>query len=220
MCDLPKLQKGYTIPSNFSVDIFEPANVCLKYDSSYIRLKRNPSASLDVKYFENERLPDGIFNFIFTEDNTLIASPLENAFEIASKHKHIALFKRASNILSAGEMVKFGKTLQFNLMSGTFMKDFMLNTLSGLCKNELIQRTIELFQLYYPTYKIEFITSSFITAKYLPLKREHILKYKQAGYEVRLYPTKKACVAEEGVYTTYQDASRRKTRRRKTSKKH
>lgn len=220
MCDLSKLEKGYSIPSDFSFDIFEPASVCLKYDSSYIRLKRNPTASLDLQYFQNEHLPDGIFNFIFINDNTLIAAPLENAFEIGSKHKHIAIQKKGSNILSAGEMMKVGKTLQFNLMSGTFMKDFMLNTLAGLCKNELIQRTIKLFQLYYPMYKIEFITRSFITAKSLPLKREHVIKYKQAGYEVRLYPSKNACVLEEGPYTIFQDGSRRKTLRRRTLKKH
>lgn len=222
MCDLSKLEKGYDIPPNFSFDAFEPANVCLKYEANYVRLKKRPTSSFQVFYFQNNQLPDGIFNYIFTGDKTLIAAPLENEFEIASKHKHIAIYGKAKTILASGEMLKRDNTIQFNLSSGTFMKDFMITTLDGKCNNELVAKALELMKRYYPSHAIQFVTRSFITATELPLKREHILKYANAGYEIRLYPTKKSCMAEDGPYVVYQSASRRKTlrRKRRTLKKH
>ena len=215
MCDLTKLEKGYDIPSGFSFDAFEPANVCLKYETTYVRLKKAKNSMFGVNYFRNNQLPDGVFNYIFTEDKTLIAAPLENAFEIASKHKHVAMYGKAKSILASGEMLKRDNTIQFNLSSGTFMKDFMTVTLEGKCNNEIVARAVELIKQYYPSHAIQFVTRSFITATELPLKKEHVQKYASAGYEIRLYPTKKACMAEDGPYNVYQFASRRKTYRRK-----
>ena len=175
--------------------------------------------SYSLTFFQNNQLPDGIFNFVFTVDRSLFAAPLENAFEFGAKHKHVAAFARARSILSAGEMLKSGGTIQFNLSSGTFMKDFMITTLEQKCNTELVAHTIELFKLYYPHLNIQYATRTFLTLTELPLKREHLVKYANAGYEVRLYSQKKACMEESGPYTLFQRASRRKTRRRRSTTK-
>ena len=223
MCDLVKLEEGYTLPPEVTLDsttLYDPPqNICLKYEKSYIRLKRLPTtAQIPVQYFKNEGLPDGIFNFIFTRDKSLTAAPIENGFEIGVKHKHLALQVQTRTVVASGEMMKSGNMIQFNLSSGTFMKDFMTRVLEQKCDNELIKKTVELFKLYYPRYKVQFVSQTFINLTDVPLKREHLLKYANAGYEIRLYSMKKNCVVEEGSYTLFQSAARRKTRRRKSRK--
>jgi hypothetical protein len=227
MCDTKTLEEGYSIPSTISYDnvnLYESApKTCIRFEGSFALLKRRSNnIQLQLTFFKNQFLPDGYFNYVFSADGTLHAAPLENEFEVGSKHKHIALESNIKRVIAAGEMLKSGNLIQFNLSSGTFMKEFMVTTLKGQCNNELIQKTIQLFKQYYPSFRIEFVTRSFITLKDIPLTREHVLKYVKAGYEVRLYSSKKACVDEIGPFTLFQSAAKRKTRRlhrRKTLKR-
>lgn len=41
MCDIEKLQQGFVISSFDTTTLYEPpSNICLRYEKSYIRLKR------------------------------------------------------------------------------------------------------------------------------------------------------------------------------------
>lgn len=196
-CDVERLKRGFTLDEEIQVnesEIYDPPEMCMKYENQRVRvLKSKGEVQLNVKYFTKIDLPNGIFTYIFTPDETFLASPMENLLEIGSKHKFLAFKAKTRTALSAGELIKIDGKIQFNLFSGTFMQEFMINTLQNKCSNEMIERTKQLFQKSFPTLQIENTTTAFNKESIIPLKKEHLLKYVSAGYEVRIYQNVQAC---------------------------
>jgi hypothetical protein len=186
-------------------DAFSYKSSCAVYNDKYVKLARPldspatdnadliepiaPSVVEDVK-----SMPNGLYTYMLFEDNTFMALPVENVFEVSSIHMRLVYeyAKRgAPVILAAGELVKYddedeGTMIQFNVQSGTYMKD-----MSEACQTQAIAAVRKFLS---KTIRNRFNPAeTFIIDKVYPVTKAQLDKYIKAGLEVRMYDNPKVC---------------------------
>jgi len=100
---------------------------------------------IDAAFVEE---PDGIYVWIIKGDH-LVTMPVTSAQEVGSVHVNMwswtpELGTSPRDVSSAGELIKSGRTIRFNLKSGTFMKP-ILRQASIILVDEIAERVAATF---------------------------------------------------------------------------
>ena len=142
-------------------------------------------------------LPNGIFTWIMYSKNNgkidFAAIKVQNAFEIGTSHKIIALRVGAKKIYGAGELYKEGDTILFNTQSGTYTKKWMNS--KGNNSHMLESIIQDKFREFLKNYNVILHIESFI--KRAPISEEDITLYRNAGFQVEEFDTRKKCISKE-----------------------
>lgn len=130
---------------------------------------------------------DGIYTFIVDQRGRVKTSRINNGLELNAKHFSIVLSDPSiTSVRGAGELRKIGTNIEFNVLSGTFMLDWI----DG-CESEIIEETKRSLQDAFPTNTITYTPAEYARTQ---VDEAALDSYVAAGYEVRLYPTKRACL--------------------------
>ena len=144
-----------------------------------------------------ESLPDGLYTWIFYHR---AASPVQfaatttwSALEMGTTHLAIAARVGASAVHGAGELRKLGDTYTYNLLSGTFTGEWK-KKMKGTCTPDALEAYID------SEFKLRFanadITRTDITLidPMLPVTKDEIATYTNAGWTFKFYKTKDECL--------------------------
>ena len=197
------------------LDAYKIRNQCLSYNGMFVRLEDGDPRKLRPVSMEDGG--DGIYTYLFDQSKKLHTAKVSNQFEMGSLHLTLAYEGKVKSVLAAGEMKKTGNSVSFNLLSGTFMKPWMQGDLDGECDEEVQQQTIKLFEEAGIT--AVYTDKAFITAKNVPVTKEQLDSYLDAGFQVKLYNNRKFCMHEPAMLkatigqwkgrTGYEDAIRK-----------
>jgi hypothetical protein len=172
-------------------DAYKVRVQCLDYAGKFVQLVGGDPRRIRPVPIESGG--DGIYTYLFDGAKTLYTAKVANQFEIGSLHLTLAFLAKTPRVLAAGELRLTGPTVEFNLLSGTFMEKWMVETLRGACDTEIISQTTKLFTAALPGKKHIYTDEHFITSEKVPVTREQLNVYLDAGFEVRLYDTKGDC---------------------------
>ena len=197
------MRNGYTFPEDLIRDrrnVYKIRGQCYTFGGKYVKLV--PPQGFDVNRFAppriygpREELPNGFYTYFFPSEDRIICVPVKNKFEVGANHFTLALLSEARKVIAAGELYVEGNTITFNLLSGSFMKEWMMRKLESKCDNELSQLTTELLKRQYPDHTIRYTNSEILTEENIPVTREELDRYVEMGVEVRLYDSEEACNA-------------------------
>lgn len=217
---------------------------CTQFEGKYLKVLNPRDVTLDARVLVDTPLEDGTYTYIVDQDEKVCAVKVDNVLEIAAKHGFLAYKVNASRVLVSGECRKAGTNIEYNVLSGTFMQHWMQDDLRGECDVAVQERAAEFIQKANPGAVVTYTSKMLVSKEALPVLREHLDKYVDAGYEVRLYSSSKGCFASPQAveqtmkiynklpptdklildlheklrlskdYTLYTKAGRRKTRRR------
>jgi hypothetical protein len=113
---------------------------------------------------------------------------------------------KPSKIFAAGELkVEGGRVTEFNLLSGTYMKDLEDQSKIAETAKKLVFGDAKFAQ-----------EKTFFTREVLPITKEELEVYKRFGAVVEGYETSEACQKRR---TQYYAGGRRKTNKRTKSKR-
>lgn len=186
-CD--NVRKGKEVEEIDDLDAYKVRGQCMTYNGMFVRLERG-----DPRLFRPVSLDkggDGVYTYLFDQDGRFLSARVSNLFEIGSLHLTLAYEGKVKHILAAGELKKNGDKIEFNLLSGTFMKPWMTDDLEGECDEEVQKLAEELFQN--AGMNAVYVDKPFITAKNVPISKEQLDSYVDAGFEVKLFKDKIAC---------------------------
>lgn len=131
---------------------------------------------------------DGVFTWILS-DKGFFASPVFSVFEHGTLHMNLADRTSAAHITAAGEAMKTGSRLSFNLLSGTYTRHILES--EGADATEKMETDMKDFFTSLGFTEIDTSNKrTFITG--IPSESE-LQMYASAGYDVLLYKTKDAC---------------------------
>jgi hypothetical protein len=181
--------KGYPVGKVDDLDAYKIRNQCLKYEAYYVRLEGGDPRKL--RPIPMEVGGDGIYTFLFDQTRRLHTAKVSNQFEIGSLHLTLAYEGNVKSVLAAGEMKKTGNKVVFNLLSGTYMKPWMAEVDDDMSIRE---QALELFQE--AGIDAVYTDSPFITAKHVPVTKEQLHSYVDAGFTVKLFTDRKTCMLE------------------------
>jgi len=105
----------------------------------------------------------------------------------------LAFVSGAERVLASGELKKTGNKIEFNLVSGTYMLKWMTSKLKKECNQQVQDQAASLFAAALPGMEITYKGEDFITDVYVPVTREQLNSYLDAGYEVRLFDDERVC---------------------------
>jgi hypothetical protein len=182
-----------------------PRSQCLQYESSdgtYYVTIRLPRKNAETRKAARSRLfelipiftsetfssaPDGVYTWIVS-DKGFYASTVLSVFEHGTMHKQLAERVAASKIFNAGECIKEGATIKFNLLSGTYTRRMIDEEIAT--DKELRAAAQTIFESMGFTIVIAPKKSTMITSRptYSELKM-----YADAGYDVMLYRNQESC---------------------------
>lgn len=197
------LDTGFPIENDDMVECIEnqPSIQCLKYENKFVKLvTKNKKINNKALIYKNQFMPDGVYTYLINEFKDIYATPVDNRLEINCKHMFIAHKTNSKYALAAGEMYVKGSVLTFNLLSGTYMKPYMIDLLKGKCNEAIINRTREILMRRFTSFRIDYTDKEIITDRIVPITRDNLNKYVRAGYEVRLYDDVKDCTAIPEVH--------------------
>lgn len=188
-----KVKEGVSVTPLREDDVYKIHTQCLTYNGKFVKLvKGDPTRFRPIPLTAKD---NGIYTYLFDQDGKLHTAKVANRFEIGSLHMTLAFVADVSRVLASGELKKTGNTIDFNLISGTYMKDWM----DGTCDTEIRTHTKELFERALPGMEITYTGETFITDGSVPVTREQLHSYLDAGFEVRLYDDAKDCKPDEGL---------------------
>ena len=193
----PEFQQGVEVeppldPSTFYIS----GRDCVPFEGKFLKVLNPKNVELPAQILIDTPLPtDGTYTYIVDQTGRFCAVKVDNVLEIAAKHGFLAYKMHTPRVLVSGECRKMGTTIEFNVLSGTYMRDWMNETLKGECDKDVQDRAIEFIQKANPGTTIAYTAQMLVSPEALPVLREHLDKYVSAGYEVRLYSTRKGCVA-------------------------
>lgn len=201
MCDTGKMQEGASVDLPPLTDIYKirPPQ-CYTFQGKFVKLV--PPEGFDYRQFappkvygSGEKLPPGVYTYMFPTQDRIVCVPVKNKFELGTVHYVLALLSGAPKTIAAGELLVQGDgTIYFNLLSGSFMKDWMERGLREACNNELRDLTLRMLQQQYPKIHIEHTNAVLITDANVPVTAEELDRYARMGLEVRLYSKKGMCM--------------------------
>lgn len=187
------VQRGKIIEDTIDdLDAYKIRNQCLTYNGMFVRLDDGDPRKL--RPVSMEQGGDGIYTYLFDQDRKIHTAKVSNQFEIGSLHLTLAYEGKVKSVLAAGEMKKTGNRIEFNVLSGTFMKPWMEVDLEGEHGEEVQSQAQSLFEEAGLT--AVYTDKAFITAKNVPITKEQLDMYVDAGFQVKLYPNRKACMVE------------------------
>lgn len=173
---------------------------CLKYKEYYIHLQATPEVLRKNTPVPMSEGGDGVYTFIFAEDRQLYSARVFNRMEIGSLHITLEWTHKVKRVLAAGEMeVVNGQVVQFNLLSGSFMKQWMEETLEGKCDAHVISQTKQLFlEAGHPdaTYTAENLIKP---EKNVKLSKQQLDMYLKKGFRIRLFKSKEVCMVDPNI---------------------
>jgi hypothetical protein len=169
---------------------------CFMYNGEYVQLEGgNVSGFKPVSIREGG---DGIYTYIFDQDKMLHTARVENQFEINSLHNTLVYKGHVKRVRGGGELKKEGNKITFNLLSGSFMKDWMQDVLDGTCDDKVQESVKQLFRI--SGYEdCTYTTETLINKKNVPLTKAQLDGYVKAGVTVKLYSSRKHCMTEPDV---------------------
>lgn len=100
------------------------------------------------------RAPDGLYAWIWKDDGhdeAVVAAPVTNAQEIGSLHLNLwqwSVGKGGLDVEAAGEFIKEGSRIEFNLQSGTFHKLYLQRLRNRPGRALLIARVEQAFERF------------------------------------------------------------------------
>jgi hypothetical protein len=176
-------------------------------------------------YNETELInEDGLYTWIMyslgSEQSIQFAAvAVKNAFEVGTLHKALALKMGAARIHGAGELLKTGSQIIYNLQSGSFTK-YWLNSREKSKKrmrcssDQLEDKLNSEFVKRFSGITLNYTNKTMINES-IPIKYEDIQTYKHAGIIVELYDTEDMCKASlnGGKRRTMKRRNFRKSRR-------
>lgn len=181
--------KGYAISNTIDdLDAYKVRNQCLTYNGKFVRLEGGDPRK--IRPIPIEEGGDGIYTFLFDQNQKLHAAKVGNQFEMGSLHLTLAYEGKVKSVLAAGEMKKTGNSIEYNLLSGTFMKPWMEEE----SEEEIQQQAQTLFEQ--AGFSASYIDKAFITGKNVPVTKEQLDSYKAAGFQVKLFENRKYCQIE------------------------
>lgn len=186
-CD--NVRKGKKIEGIDELDAYKVRNQCMTYNGMFVRLDGG-----DPRLFRPipmEQGGDGIYTYLFDQDGKFHSAKVSNQFEMGSLHLTLAYEAKANHVLASGELRKTGDKIEFNLLSGTFMKPWMMYDLEGECNAEVQKLAEELFAK--AGMNAVYVDEMFITAKNVPVSKEQLDSYLDAGFQVKLFKDKRSC---------------------------
>jgi len=136
--------------------------------------------------------PDGIYCWL-DSDKKFGAIQVRSRFEHGTLHMQIADRMEAHSIFIAGEAIKTGNKIEYNISSGTFTKKLLEHYDYNISENDAKREAQELFE--YLDLDAQFTdVDTFITSENLPITTDELQIYKDAGYDVFLFPKKEECL--------------------------
>ena len=202
MCDVEKVKKGTDVDDVYMTldNIYAIRQQCLQYGFKYVKLVLPDNFNVEkfkpaAVYKNGDELPSGIYTYLFYTPTDVIAVPVNNQFEIGTGHHALAYLSKTMTVFAAGEMQVDGKQISFNLLSGSYMRSWMTNTLKSKCDAELTSKTKEMLEGAYPGYTVTYTQTALIRNDTVPITKTELNKYTSLGIEVRLYNDKAVCRA-------------------------
>ena len=180
-----------------------------------------------IPTYDETTLEDGLHTwtlYSLPDDPTVrfVAMRVKNAFEVGTLHKTIALAIGAKRIHGAGELLKSGTTLTYNLESGSFTKYWLESREKRrYCSPDELFEKIDLeFKRRFPEYTFSRIGMSMIK-KSIPVQAANLAAYTDAGFAVELFDTQEDCKKPKagGKYKRTLRSKRNARKTRKTQKR-
>ena len=138
---------------------------------------------------------DGIYTWI-DSDTGFYANRVLSSLELGTIHHSLALRSFSNEVFGAGELRKTGDSVQYNIQSGSYMKDFIVENASRI--GGIVTHMNTLFQSF--GLRPEFIDTPFIDIASMPLTRTELDIYVVAGYEVWFFDTEDECTLYGKAY--------------------
>lgn len=183
-------------------DAYDLKRQCLKWGDKFVRIV--PKNKRDFRIPRNAPVEeDGVYVFLYDGTGKFWTTRVYNMFEYGSIHYTLVYTSDAKVILTAGEIRKTGKRLEFNLLSGSYMKEWMEEELGGKCDDLLITRTKAMLETTHPDLDVVYSTETFVSPRIIPLTKEHLDEFHSAGFEIRLYSDKAVCLYEPVLLRAY-----------------
>jgi hypothetical protein len=183
------ISKGYAISEPINEEqAYKVRNQCLTYNGKYVRLEDGDPRKIPT--VPMEKGGDGIYTYLFDQNRKLHTAKVENQFEIGSLHRTLAYRGNVTHVLAAGELKKTGNKVEYNLLSGTFMKPWM-EELGRAYDAKIKEQAQELFKK--AGFSATFVETGFITEDKVPVTKEQLDSYKAAGFQVKLYANRRYC---------------------------
>lgn len=167
--------------------------------------------------------PDGIYTWIIGDNGKFLAGRVRSILEMGTLHKQLADVAKVKHIFVAGECKKEGTNVQINLQSGTFSLEIIRRkNQSGFNQSTKQQRlqskAVSIFEAMGLTPIFIEGNESFINPMNVPITKQELQTYVDAGFHVYLYTAEKDCKADLFT-TTFPKATRfqgggKRTRRR------
>lgn len=149
---------------------------------------------------------DGIYTWLLystskSEEVRFICTEVVSPFELGTRHQALVHNSRFDvyKIYGGGELFKDGLNIKFNLLSGTYSKPILQFDYSKNKTNALVSA----FLGFFPQAEHLSDKNSLINEIIL-IKPETLEMYKKAGYTVRLFDDKNACINFNTKYGTYE----------------
>lgn len=129
---------------------------------------------------------DGIYTFIADQDGRVTTARIINAVEVNVKHFSMVLRDPSiTSVRAAGELRKRGTNIEFNVLSGTFMLDWI-----DKCETVIIEQATRFLQAAFPGHTVVYNPDDYART---PIDTAALDSYVAAGYEVRLFKNKRDC---------------------------
>jgi hypothetical protein len=200
MCDETKLREGVSVELPEMKEIYKIRSQCYTYKGKFVKLITPQGFDFNQfapsrTYGPGEELPPGVYTYLFPSIDRIICVPVKNKFELGTIHYVLAWLSRVPKVIAAGELRVERDTITFNLLSGSFMRNWMESDLGGKCNTQLRDLTQEMLRQQYPSKRIEYNGDELITEENVPVTAEELNRYLEMGIEVRLYESKSDCRA-------------------------
>jgi hypothetical protein len=140
-------------------------------------------------YTDTASLPDGLYCWILTDPGKFAAIQVLSALEVGSIHKTIVHKLGVTKIYGAGEMRKNNGVVSYNLLSGTYMNEWLAS--AEACRGKLESEIRTAFERLFPG--ASFGTTTLISRK-LRLTATELDRYTRYGFRVRLFDDAKECI--------------------------
>ena len=146
-----------------------------------------------IELYDNvATLPDGLYTWILPSPTTIAMTPVYSAIEAGSAHMTIAYRVGAAIVYGAGELLKQGDTITYNVLSGTYMLKW-LDSVPTECRETLESDVRSAFERLAPG--SVHIQDTMIT-KDIKISQKDLDWYTEHGFRVSLFDDAKSCLAE------------------------
>ena len=178
--------------------------------------------------YDETTIEDGLHTWILYSQPEnpsvrFLAVKVRNAFEVGTLHKTIALAIGANRIYGAGELLKNGESITYNLESGSFTKYWLESREKRrYCSpDELEEKIISEFQKRFPGIALIRNYGTMIKTS-MPVLSADLETYKEAGFVVELFDTQEDCKKPKagGKYKRTLRSKRTVRKTRKKTQKH